>query len=77
MVRRVVILAGAVALCILAIHMSAQTVKPQPVVKTDNPLVTALWFSHLYAEPQALTPSKDRQLKATLVEALHAKKSGL
>jgi arsenate reductase len=77
MIRRVVILAGAVALCILAIHMSAQTVKTQPAVKTDNPLVTALWFSHLYAEPQALTPSKDHQLKAALVEALHAKKSGL
>jgi hypothetical protein len=31
----------------------------------------------MYAEPQALTPSKDSQLKATLVEALHAKKPGL
>jgi hypothetical protein len=71
------ILAGAGALCILAIKMSAQTVKTQPAGKADNPLVTALWFSHLYAKPEALTPSKDGQLKAALIEALHAKKPGL
>src|SRR5262249_21734475 len=71
------ILAGAVALCILATRMSAWAVKTQSTVKSNNPLVTALWFSHMYAEPQALTPSKDSQLKATLVEALHAKKPGL
>lgn len=77
MIRRMIILAGAAALCILALQMSAQTVKTQSAAKADNPLVTALWFSHMYGAPQALTPSKDGQLKATLVEALHAKKPGL
>jgi arsenate reductase (thioredoxin) len=77
MVRRVIIFAGAVALCILVTQMSARAVKFQPAGKPGNPLVTALWFSHLYAEPHALTPSKNRQLKTTLGEALRAKKSGL
>jgi arsenate reductase (thioredoxin) len=77
MVRRSVIFAGAVALSILATQLSARALKTQSTVKPGNPLVTALWFSQMYAEPQALTPSKDRQLKTTLVEALRAKKSGL
>ncbi len=76
-IRLMVILAGAVALCTLATQTFAQTVKTQPAVKSDNPLIMALWFSHMYAEPQALTPSRDRQLKATLVGALRAKNPGL
>jgi lysophospholipid acyltransferase (LPLAT)-like uncharacterized protein len=77
MIRLMVILAGAVALCTLATQTFAQTVKTQPAVKSDNPLIMALWFSHLYGGPQALTQSKDRQLKATSVGALHAKNPGL
>ncbi len=77
MIRRGIILAGAVTLCILATQMPARAVKIQPAGKPGNPLVTALWFSHLYAEPHALTPSKDRQLKTTLGETLRAKKAGL
>lgn len=76
-IRLIVVLAGAVALCLLARQMSAQTKNTQPPIKSGNPLVTALWFSHLYAEPRALPPSRDRQLKATLIAALRANNLGV
>jgi arsenate reductase (thioredoxin) len=75
-IRRSGILAGSIAICILPTQMWL-AVKTQSAVKSGNSLVTALWFSHLYADPQALLPSKDRQLKTTLSEALRAKKAGL
>ncbi len=49
---------------------------PLAAPKADNRVGTALWFSHQYAAPAALTPGKDRQLKLKLIAAL-AKSSGL
>lgn len=73
MIRPRFISMSMMALCMLASGASAQTEKPQPSAKANNRLVTALWFSHRYASAPALTPSKDRQLKATLIAALSGK----
>ena len=77
MFRPKFILMSAFALSLLATGASAQSEKTQPAGKPGNPLVTALWFSHLYATPQALTPGKDRQLKLALIAALRRKPDGL
>lgn len=53
----------------------AQEAKSQ--AKAGNPLVTALWFSHRYAKADALTPSKDRELKAILSAGLRGMPVGL
>lgn len=77
MIRPACILISAIALSTVATLTSAQTAKNQPLGNSGNPLVTALWFSHKYATPQALTPSKDRQLKNALIAALRGKSTGL
>jgi arsenate reductase (thioredoxin) len=77
MVRRVLILTVAVTACVLATQMPGRALKAQSAVKPGNSLVTALWFSQMYAEPQVLSPHKDRWLKKTLAAALRAKKLGL
>jgi arsenate reductase (thioredoxin) len=53
-----------------ATRLVAQTESPRAAPKADNAVATALWFSHHSASPQALTPGKDRQLKAKLIAAL-------
>jgi protein-tyrosine-phosphatase len=65
-------LMSAVALALLTTRISAQTTKGQPLFGSGNPLVTALWFSHSFARPEALTPAKDADLKVTLIRALRA-----
>jgi arsenate reductase (thioredoxin) len=76
--RRVIFLTGvAVTAFILALQLPVRALKAQSAVKSGNSLVTALWFSHLHADPQVLSPSKDRWLKTTLAGALRANKSGL
>jgi hypothetical protein len=77
MMRPKFILMSALALSLLTTRTPAQTAKTQPSGKFGNPLVTALWFSHMYATPQALTPAKDRQLKLALIAALRRKPYGL
>ncbi len=52
------------------LRLVAQADKPQSEPKASNPVTTALWFSHQYALPQALTLGKDRQLKIKLIETL-------
>ncbi len=77
MIRPTVVLAGIAALSLRASRMPAQPAAVQPPGSTGNGLVAALWFAHLYGEPQALLPDKDRQLKLTLIEALRSKNPGL
>jgi len=67
-----VTLISAVVLGIFTTRISAQTAKGQSV-GSGNPLVTALWFCHRFAKPDALTPGKDADLKITLISALRAK----
>ena len=62
---------GLLALAVLfaqAPVVSAQPKQPEP--KTGNAVVTALWFAHHYASPQALTAGKDRALKIKLTTEL-------
>jgi arsenate reductase len=73
MFRLKIILLNAVALLLLATQTSAQTAKNQPSSKSGNAFVTALWFSHKYATPQALTPSNDGRLKVALIAGLDKK----
>ena len=40
--------------------------------KAGNPVAAALWFSHHFGQPQALTPAKDRALKVKLTTTLAA-----
>lgn len=77
MIQPKFVLMSAVAIFLLATRTSAQTAKSQPPGNAGNPLVTALWFSHLYAAPQALTPARDRQLKLAMIAALRSKTPGL
>jgi arsenate reductase (thioredoxin) len=71
------ILMSAIAIFFLATRTSAQTAKTQPSGNPPNPLVTALWFSHLYATPHALTPGRDRQLKLAMMALLRSTANGL
>ena len=50
----------------LALAQSEKDLKP-------NPLVTALAFSHQYANPKSLTPDRDKSLKTTLITAMSKK----
>src|SRR4051794_31294160 len=56
---------------------SAQTAKPDSSSKSENPLVTALSFSHRYANPKALVPGNDHSVKMTLIAALKEDSMGL
>lgn len=51
-------------------RVAAHDDKSQTTPKSDSRIVTALWFSHQYASPDALTSDKDRQLKIKLITAL-------
>jgi arsenate reductase len=73
MIRLKFIVMSVAALSLLTTRTSAQTGKNLPSDKPNNPLVTALSFSQLYATPQALTPSNDRQLKVALIAILRGK----
>jgi protein-tyrosine-phosphatase len=68
---------SALALALFTTRISAQITKGQPLARSGNPLVTALWFSHSFAKPNALTPAKDASLKVTLIHALRTKSPGL
>lgn len=67
----------AIAVCSLVSKTSAQTAKSQTTNEPANGLVTALWFSHLHAKPEALIPAKDRELKTTLFNAIRSKSPGI
>jgi arsenate reductase (thioredoxin) len=77
MIRLNCILTGTFALVMVGTASSGQTTKSQPSAKSGTALVTALWFSQMYGTPQALAPSKDRQLKTTLIHALRGNAAGL
>jgi arsenate reductase len=70
MIRIQLTLIGAMALFLPGTRASAQAPTPQPSHKSENPLVTALSFSHRYAHPKALAPSNDNRMKAILIAAL-------
>ena len=55
------------ALVVLTTAAHAAPPKAEPA---GNPVATALAFSHLYANPAALTPGKDRALKVKLTTTL-------
>lgn len=63
------ILINAMAVFLPVTQASGQTAKAQQSRKSENPLVTALSFSHRFASPKALVPSNDNGLKMTLVAA--------
>lgn len=58
------------ALVVFIPAVAAQTDKARPGAKDGNAVVTALAFAHLYANPDALAPGKDRELKTRLIAAL-------
>lgn len=59
-----------VTLLMPAAVLVAQSESPEPTPKASSALLTALWFAHQNASPQALTPDKDRQLKIKLASML-------
>ncbi len=59
-----------VLVCLFALAPGVDAQKEPSKPKVDNGVATALWFSHQYASPDALTPGKDRQLKIKLITAL-------
>jgi arsenate reductase (thioredoxin) len=77
MIRPKFVLATAIAASFFCARMFAQTTPAQPPGKPGNALVTALWLAHAYGTPDALTASKDRQLKVTLLTALRGNASAL
>jgi hypothetical protein len=75
--RLTTILTVAIALCLVALPVTGQTVNTQTSEKPGCPLVTALWFSHSHGMSRALSAGNDRQLKVNLVAALRGISAGL
>jgi len=66
MIRRRLVLIKALALFLPLTQASGQTAKTQQSRKSENPLVTALSFSHRYASPKALGPFPFRTYAAAV-----------
>jgi hypothetical protein len=77
MAPRKLTLMSVLALMIFSTQFSAQETRGRPLGGSGNPMVTALWFSHRFAKPDALIPGKDADLKLTLIDALRGKPARL